>query len=330
MASGFVVRHAAPLADDRRGIAISTYGKVIKRGWDWLGITPAAPELVNGLVEAPGLAASLTLNKADFLRTGPRGAVYLSYRKALQEALAHQLAAWGDSHHRADRARSRAARPVERDVETVLLDLAEDFPMLAMLVERKSGGQRKLLMGKGGGDGAGGGQPSLLLPETDEREPVIEPPNASDYVVPPSDEREPAADEETPPPPERTPLEPPAAGAGAGAAPSPPLQLPARKGRRRPARLGLTIQFESRPDDPDLGRLEQTTVWVNDAHPAYRRAAASRAESYHLALTVAMALARVAVEPAQEHVFVSAFLSRWGEAASGSRTTGSRKSKRST
>jgi hypothetical protein len=53
---------------------------------------------------------------------------------------------------------------------------------------------------------------------------------------------------------------------------------------------------------------------VNEAHPAYRRAAASRSEGYHLALAVAMALAPLAVEPAQERVFVSAFLERWGEA----------------
>lgn len=102
-------------------------GKVIKRGWDWLGITPDAPDLIGGLVEAPGLAASLTLNKADFLRTGPRGAVYLSYRKALQEAVSQQLAEWGGTRDGTERARSRAARPVERDVESVLLDLAESY-----------------------------------------------------------------------------------------------------------------------------------------------------------------------------------------------------------
>jgi len=53
---------------------------------------------------------------------------------------------------------------------------------------------------------------------------------------------------------------------------------------------------------------------VNVAHPAYRRAAASRAEGYHVALTVALALAPLAVEPASEHGFVSTFLARWGEA----------------
>jgi len=41
----------------------------------------------------PGLAACLTLNKADVIRTGARGATYLAYRKAIQEAVARQLAA---------------------------------------------------------------------------------------------------------------------------------------------------------------------------------------------------------------------------------------------
>ena len=56
----------------------------------------------------------------------------------------------------------------------------------------------------------------------------------------------------------------------------------------------------------------RSTVWVNVAHPAYRRAAASRAEGYHVALIVALALAPLAVEPASEHGFVSTFLARLG------------------
>ena len=60
-------------------------------------------------------------------------------------------------------------------------------------------------------------------------------------------------------------------------------------GARRPAHYGLDIQFDDRPDDLDLGRLVESTVWVNRAHPAYRRALASRAVGYHIALTVAMA-----------------------------------------
>ena len=31
-----------PLPEDQQGIAVSTFGKVIKRGWDWLGLSPAS------------------------------------------------------------------------------------------------------------------------------------------------------------------------------------------------------------------------------------------------------------------------------------------------
>jgi hypothetical protein len=83
-------------------------------------------------------------------------------------------------------------------------------------------------------------------------------------------------------------------------------------GRRRPARYGLLVQFESRPDDPELGRLVDSTIWINDAHAAYTRAVASRSLGYHTALAVALALAPLAVEPRQEHAFITQFLSQWG------------------
>ena len=90
--------------------------------------------------------------------------------------------------------------------------------------------------------------------------------------------------------------------------------MPASGGARKPARYALSILFESRPDDAELARLVETTVWINEAHPAYRRAAASRAEGYHVALATAMALAPLAVDPAKEHAFLTAFLAAWGTA----------------
>jgi hypothetical protein len=85
-------------------------------------------------------------------------------------------------------------------------------------------------------------------------------------------------------------------------------------GPRRPTRYGLSIDFEHRPDSPRLGRLVESTVLVNTAHPAYLRAVASRSEGYHAALSVGMALADVAVEPAGTQAFLTTFLARWGEA----------------
>ncbi len=282
------------IAEDKRGIAISTFGKVIKRGWDWLGVSPAAPERVTGLIEAPALASCLTLNKVDFIRSGARGATYLAFRKALQEAVSNQLAAWGDQRESEERGRRRAVRPVERDLEAVLLDLADRFPLLATLVGRRPGGQRKLRVGLNGAEPhvnpidlfAADAPPRVDESEAEEEGPLSERSDAS-----------PATDVGR--------VDPPQASARMG--------LPGRTATRRPIRLGLSIHFESRPGQLDLARLVETTVWVNDLHPAYRRAASSRSEGYHLALSVAMALAGVAVEPDQAHAFVAEFLARWGE-----------------
>jgi hypothetical protein len=287
-ALGYLVRDRAPIPEERQGLAVSTLGKVIKRGWDWLGLVPASPDRVGGLIEVPALAQALTLNKADFIRTGPRGAVYLAYRKAIQEAVARQLGEWGDLRD-AGAGPRRAARPVERDLEAVLVDLAEDFPLLAALVERRAGGQRPLPMGRR----TGVAEPeALAIIET------AEPETASERPATPGAEPGEAALAESEPEPPRVPE-------------SGPME---QRGPRRPARYGLSIRFEQRPEDPEPARLVESTVWINEAHPAYRRAVASRAEGYHIALATALALAPLAVEPAKEHAFLTAFLASWGAA----------------
>jgi histidine kinase/DNA gyrase B/HSP90-like ATPase len=285
---GYLVRSAAPLPDEERGLAISTYGKVIKRGWDWLALAPSTPDHVGGVIEVPLLAECLTLNKADFIRAGSRGATYLAYRKAIQEAVAHQLTLWGDAPTSDERARRRAARPVERDLETVLADLADDFPLLATLVEQRAGGQRRLATAAraGAAEASASTLAEAVLPSvvTDA---------AGESVRPPSRAAEQEGHDSATP--------------GVGHVAS------GRRGQR-PTRYGLGIQFEARPDDPELAQLVESTVWINEAHPAYRRAVASRSEGYHVALAVALALAPLAVEPAKEHGFITMFLARWGEA----------------
>ncbi len=291
-ALGYMVRAPHALHEDRRGVAVSTLGKVIRRGWDWLGLTPVAPDRIGGLVEVPALAECLTLNKADFIRVGPRGATYLAYRRALQEAISRQLTLWGDTRDEAEEARRRVARPVARDLERVVMDLADAFPLLATLVEHRRGTQQRLPTGHGPAAGEGYALETASLPRARETTPPSPPPSA-----PPSGAELEAATPEV-----------------ATTPPAGDVTLPrADGGPPRPIRYGLSIQFEDRPDDREVARLVESTVWVNAAHPAYRRAAASRSEGYHIALAAALALARLAVEPAQEHAFVTAFLLRWGQ-----------------
>jgi hypothetical protein len=330
-ALGYIERNGFVRADGE-GIAISTFGKVIKRGWDWLGLTPTGHGRISGLIEASDLAACLTLSKSDFIRSGARGAAYLAYRKAIQEVVSRQLAAWGDRHD--GDAQPRIAR-LERDLERVLEDLAEDFPLLRSLVDRRAGGQKRLPMpGRGGervsaplfanlpvgqepseaGDGTGatGVSPVSGEPATSTPEPTV--PSPQKPGSGPGEPREPT--------PITTDLGHPHAHAAAAGA------LDTMAGRRRPARYGLLVQFESRPGESELGRLVDSTIWVNDAHPAYTRAVGSRSLGYHTALTVALALAPLAVEPSQEHSFITQFLAQWGGSPTRKRSPHRRHSKR--
>ncbi len=303
-----IERRPGPLPEDRQGIAISTYGKVIRRGWDWLGLTPVTASRITGLIEAPDLAACLTLSKNDFVRSGARGATYLAYRKAIQEVVSRQLDAWGDTRDAEPRPRSVR---LERDLARVLEDLADDFPLLRSLVDRRAGGQKRLPL-PGRGTEKVPGPLFANLPTGEDAETAAAPPPGDEphEDVPPA-EGEPASPpggdgEPSPPPPD-------APGDGANAESSAIVgTLATVPGRRRPARYGLLVQFESRPDDAELGRLVDSTIWINDAHPAYLRAAASRSSGYHIALTVALALAPLAVGPAGEHGFITQFLAHWG------------------
>ena len=295
-AFGYLYREPLPLSEERRGIAISTYGKIIRAGWDWLGITPNASERIGGVIEVPALAAALTLNKGDFIRSGARGAAYLAYRKAIQETVLRQLTAWGDSNEPSEPPRPRAMRTLERDLERVLLDLSEGFPLLAALVEHRRGGQKRLPLGPQAADGELGFA-SAAIPQTGEGSDASPAPDAvggDAHASPPQDAT-----------PSAQPPEPPSAAT---------TDLPDARRKSRPTRLGLGVQFEERPDDRELGRLVESTVLINQAHPAYKRAVASRAEGYHIALTVALALAPLTVEAAAEHGFITEFMSRWGDA----------------
>ncbi|MGH7564965.1 MAG: ATP-binding protein [Gemmatimonadota bacterium] len=298
---GFLTRDA-DLAEDELGIAVSTLGKVIKRGWDWLGLMAPRPVAVGGLeaggvIEIPALAECLTLNKADFIRTGPRGATYLGYRKAVQEVVSAQLEAWGEGAERGDRRRPRT-RGLERDLRSILADLSDEYPLLATLVERSRGGQRRLRLGDE--PSPRGILPGVGVAAEPESGPVG--PTEPDPAVAERDHLPDSGQEDG------------SAAVGPAADELPDPALPGRGGRKKPARYGLRVRFESRPEDPALGRLVDSTVWVNDAHPACRRAVASRSEGYHVALTAAMALASLAVTPVDAPRFVTEFLTRWGQA----------------
>ena len=308
---GHIERYASPLPEHMRGIAISTYGKVIRRGWDWLGILPAAPDRVTGIIEIPALSQALTLNKGDFVRTGPRGALYLSYRRVIQEAVQAQLSRWGDARDIAQDERRKVARPMERDLQRVLEGLSDAFPLLSSLVEQQRGGQRRIGLPGGPGPGAGAG------PDEQGLDAAALPGQAAAPGTTP-DEQPIAADAQ---PAGAAMLSPPATAHEAPPPPGAPLPGDAKDGpgpaggrAGRGQRYGLSVQFEARPGDPELARLIENTVWINTDHAAYQRAESTRSTGYHIAVAVALALAPLATGGQGVQRFVTAFLAQWGEA----------------
>ena len=224
-------------------MAISTLGKVIKRGWDWLGVTSLQSERINGLIEVPDLAASLTLNKGDFIRTGTRGAVYLAYRKAIQEAVSRQLEVWGDGRTGTPEASSRMMRPLERDLDRVLEELSDDFPLLGSLVERRAGGQKRLPIDGKTTDIAAGTEAIAVLA------------TPSTFEAPRTNETDPAQPQ-TPPPP--TDQDTAVTGPATSTIPaSTSAMFPGHGRSRSPMRYGLGIQFEDNPDNSELGRARR-------------------------------------------------------------------------
>jgi hypothetical protein len=234
--------------------------------------------------------------------------------------VSRQLAEWGD--RRDAGARPRIAR-LERDLERVLEDLADDFPLLRSLVDRRAGGQKRLPM-PGRGDER---VPAPLFANVlVGNEPTDQGRAAGAAVVDTPSPHQPSTSTSEPSPP--TSGQPRPSDARPEEESEPSARLEGRThahaaamagtdsvtGRRRPARYGLLVQFESRAGDAELGRLVDSTVWINDAHPAYARALASRSIGYHTALAVALALAPLAVEASQEHSFITQFLAQWGGA----------------
>lgn len=271
-----------PVPEGRRGVAVSVLGKVVKRGWEWLGVTPEHPDLVRGLAELPELVALLTLNKADFLRDAASLQRFYAVRKRVQGAVAELLAELGELPGR--RPRPRDLRPVEREVGLVLDRILERFPELEPLLERRRGWERVtgLVEGEEGQLGVAGDGGRPVQPEL----PGLEGGAGGDEVV-------------LPPPEE-------------GVRPDPEGDTrgePVRTHRRRP---GLRLAWVEEPARADeLAWLEGTLLALNRAHPAWERARGPAAERLLVITAIATALAGE-LEPGHEPVrFVSQFLARW-------------------
>ncbi len=282
---GFITKSGEELEEDLRGMAISTYGKIIKRGWDWIGETPHNPGRVSGIVEIPELASILTLNKADFLRDQVSLAKFYSFRKAVQDTLQPILQELGEIASAAER-KETASRPLEKEIQNVLRKMITDFPELSPLLGRQHGVEKttgvmpdasadpigKLIAGSEylAGEAGGGG------------EKRGETPSAAGINPEPHIQPDPAVRER-------------------GSPYEAKQKLPA-----------LAIKYDDLPHVPELGWLRENTVWVNKGHPAYKKTGAS-GEKYYTHLVVAWVLAGQLEENKSPLDFINQYMLTWGQ-----------------
>ncbi|OGN09716.1 MAG: hypothetical protein A3J46_02660 [Candidatus Yanofskybacteria bacterium RIFCSPHIGHO2_02_FULL_41_11] len=116
------------------GLSISTFGKIIKSGWEWLGILPKNHGSLNGIVEIPALSVLLTTNKNDFLTDSTHLKQYYKIRKSIQEAVLPALKSLGEYEETASTQPDKKIKPLTKQIENALGNLTEEFPELIPLL----------------------------------------------------------------------------------------------------------------------------------------------------------------------------------------------------
>lgn len=130
---GYLAKTKEILPAELAGVSISTYGKIIKRGWEWLGIVPRSVFQIQGLVEVPDLAEILTTGKNDFLKDTASLSKYYRSRKAIQEAIIPVLSEFGEAELAFEKDLKRL-KPLEKVIKKTLRYLLVEFPELTSLV----------------------------------------------------------------------------------------------------------------------------------------------------------------------------------------------------
>lgn len=129
---GYLAKTEVPAKLLFPGLGISTYGKVIKSGWEWIGLGPRQDWQIYGLVEVPALAEILTTNKMDFLKDTNSLRKYYRFRKVIQEAVLPVLANFGEQVFSSSQ--KQEFRSLTNQIEIALRSVLGSFPELVPLL----------------------------------------------------------------------------------------------------------------------------------------------------------------------------------------------------
>ncbi|MEK7161994.1 MAG: hypothetical protein AAB729_04890, partial [Patescibacteria group bacterium] len=260
----------------RPGLYISTFGKVIKGGWEWLGILPKNNEGLAGIVEIPALAEILTTNKNDFLTDAVSLKKYYKYRKAIQEAVLPILEALGETREKSAIEPEKIIKPLNKTIDQALNNLVGDFPELESLM----GSKFKQTEGKA----------NKKQPETELRTEA----NAENNQGSGGDRKDIDDDKKKEMPPKGN------------------EQLGVKK-QVKVRQTGVQIVLGEINDASSqiLGRIIDNTLTINTGHPAWKKAKTLGFQEYHILLTVAVILSEFLEMQKSPQEFINRFMAAW-------------------
>ena len=266
--------HAQPLPDSLQGIALSTYGKIIRR--DTLKQYFKEMDRISGIIEVPELVECLTTNKCDFRKDGTAGRKYYRFNKVAQQELRN----WLEELQLIEKKELIADRDVQR-LQRVVNRIVEEIPDLQQFYGVRS--ERIGLVHDDDG---------TLLGARPEQIPSAE--RTNEFT-----DRENAV---------RQALEEAERG---GEALQSGEDLPASR-RLSHARFGPMIRHLSAPQRDDMSWMEGDTVFVNTAHLAYRKALEKKTLEYHELVAIALAMVREVPTTQEKIELLEKFMSGWG------------------
>ncbi len=265
------------------GLWISTFGKVIKGGWEWVGILPKNSEQLTGLVEIPALSEILTTNKNDFLSDQNSLKKYYKFRKAIQEAVLPILKELGEDREAAPAAPEKLLKPLNQTITGALNQLVDDFPELESLI----GSKHSQMPGKARKEKA---NEQTVLPDSSELENADKQPG----LVAEQNQNEFKAKRDLPP---------------TGVFDESKIKTV----RAKTSGLKLVLAEITDTSEMPLGRVTEDVLTINTGHPAWQKAKQRGLEEYHIIISVATVLAQFLESEKNPQDFLNRLLLAWAK-----------------
>jgi len=267
--------HPAPLPEEIQGIAISTFGKIIRR--DWLKQQVKEFERITGIIEVPELVECLTTSKCDFRKDGTAGAKYYRFNKAAQM----EFRRWLEEVHLVEPQAMKSDRDVQK-LQRLVSHIVAEIPDLQLFYGARA--DREGLASGEGGDAVGSRpEPAVATGKgTGNSDGNGEAVAAEDHIPRGGITLEEGGD------------------------------IAAIR-RQRSSRFGPIIRHKDAPERGDISWTEGDTVLINTAHPAYRKAAERKAVEYHDLVAIALAMLREVPSAQEKLALLEKFMGEWGK-----------------